>query len=192
MIRRAWPVLAALFLLTGCIGLKPPPAPANGFSATGRVSVRSGEASHYANFGWQSAPQSDLVSFGNPLGQTLAELEIRYRDAQPDYAMLTDADGKVRVGEPEQLLFDATGMRLPVAGLRWWLQGLPAPGAGAAETSASAAGQQIDQSGWHILASDFTETTPVQRGPRKIILTRGTMTVRIVISEWQWQFSPQS
>ncbi len=169
--------------------MKLPPVPQDGFSVSGRVSIRSGNDAHYANFGWQAEPQADRLSLGNPLGQTLAELEIRYLGTTPDYAILTDADGKARAGSPEALLFEATGMSLPVAGLRWWLQGVPAPGAAVAR--ATAEGQLIEQDGWIIVASDYAETRPTPRGPRKIVLTRDDVTVRIVISEWQWQTSLQ-
>ena len=180
-------VLAALLLLAGCAALKLPPAPLNGFSASGRISVRSGSDAHYANFGWQAEPQADRLSFGNPLGQILAELEVSYFDDAPIHAVLRDADGNAREGAPEVLLVDATGMQLPVAGLRWWMQGLPAPGK--ATSRETAEGRLIEQDGWRILASDFFEQTPVPRGPRKVELKRGDMTVRIVISEWQWQTS---
>ncbi len=176
-------------LLTGCAGMKVPPAPVDGFSASGRVSIRAGNDAHYANFGWQAEPQTDRLSLGNPLGQILAELEIHYLGDAPAYAVLTDADGKARSGAAEELLFDATGMHLPLAGLRWWLQGVPAPGL--ASNRSTADGQLIEQDGWRILASDFSETHPLRRGPRKIELTRGEVSVRIVISEWQWQTSPQ-
>lgn len=181
---RALVFLMAL-LLAGCAGMKLPPAPQDGFSANGRVIIRSGSESHYANFGWQAEPQTDRLSLGNPLGQTLAELEIHYLNGIPSYAVLHDADGRAQEGAPEALLRDATGMRLPVAGLRWWLQGVAAPGP--ASSRATADGQLIEQDGWRILASDFSQTQPVRRGPRKIELTRGEVSVRIVISEWQWQ-----
>lgn len=169
--------------------MRVPPVLNDGFSASGRMSIRNGSDSHYANFGWQSAPVSDQISLGNPLGQTVAELVIRYQGNQAIYATLTDAEGRTQAGEAEQLLFDNTGMRLPVFGLRWWLQGKAAPGE--AEIAHTEAGTQIDQAGWHILASDFSESSPSPRGPRKIVMTRADLAVRIVISEWQWQSTPQ-
>lgn len=187
MLRMLWVALA--FMLAGCAGLKTPPVPLDGFSASGRVSIRAGNDSHYANFGWQAEPQADRLSFGNPLGQTLAELEIHYRSDMPTFAILRDEDGKAQEGEPESLLYESTGMRLPVSALRWWLQGRPAPGL--ASTRSIDEGQLIEQDGWRVVASDFSETHPVPRGPRKIVLTRGDVTVRIVISEWQWQISPR-
>ncbi len=180
-------LLFLVLLVAGCAGLKTPIAPLDGFAASGRVSIRAGDESHYANFGWQAERQTDRLSFGNPLGQTLAELEIHYQQAVPTYAILRDSDGKAQTGEPESLLLKSTGMRLPVAGLRWWLQGLPAPGE--ANVQQTEAGRLIEQDGWRVLASDFAETSPALRGPRKIVLTRGDVTVRIVISEWQWQTS---
>ncbi len=181
-------VLACTLLLAACAGLKAPPAPQDGFSASGRVSVRSGEDAHYANFAWLAEARHDRLSLGNPLGQILAELEISHRDGEPGQAVLRDAEGGVRTGEAQTVLLEATGMRLPVAGMRWWLQGLPAPG----EASLSDDGQTrvIEQDGWIVQAGDFGQQNPL-RGPRRIVLTRGDMVVRIVISEWQWQNSPR-
>lgn len=182
--------LLCLLLLTACITPKLPPAPDKGFSATGRLSIRSGNDAHYANFGWQSAPDNDRLSFANPLGQTVAELEVMYQEDVPVYAVLRDADGQAQSGEPETLLYEATGMQLPVAGLRWWLQGLPAPGI--CQEKETEQGHQIEQDGWRVIASDYTESAPLRRGPHKVELTRDNITVRIVISEWQWQTSPQT
>lgn len=181
-------LLAGALLLAGCAGLKAPPAPQDGFSASGRVSIRSGEESHYANFAWLAQARLDRLSLGNPLGQILAELEISHQDGEPVQAVLRDAGGGVRTGEAEAVLLEATGMRLPVAGMRWWLQGLPAPG----EASLRDDGQirVIEQAGWIVQAGDFGQQNPL-RGPRRITLTHGDMVVRIVISEWQWQTSPR-
>lgn len=187
MLRGAWLVL--LLLLAGCAALKVPPVPLNGFSVSGRVSIRAGNDAHYANFAWQAESSRDRLSLGNPLGQILAELEIHYVNDVPVSAVLRDADGHARTGNAEALLREATGMSLPVSGLRWWLQGVPAPGD--ARTQFTEDGLQIEQDGWRIQASDFSETTPVRKGPRKIHLTRDDVSVRIAISEWQWQTLPQ-
>ena len=176
-------------LLTGCINMRVPAVLNDGFSASGRMSIRHGAESHYANFGWQSSPNSDQIALGNPLGQTVAELQIYYQKNQAVYATLTDAQGQIQAGEAEQLLFDNTGLRLPVFGLRWWLQGQAAPGE--AKISHDEVGTHIDQSGWQILASDYMQHSPTLRGPRKIVMTRADLAVRIIISEWQWQSTPQ-
>lgn len=182
--KRLGALLCAGMLLAGCAGMKLPPAPQDGFSASGRVVVRSGNDAHYANFGWQAAVGNDRLSLGNPLGQVLAELEIRYRGQVPVAAVLRDADGSVREGLPEAILLETTGMRLPVSGLHWWLQGLPAPGE--AQSRDTPDGRVIEQDGWLIVASDYEQTQPLRRGPRRIELSRGEVRVRIVISEWQW------
>ena len=185
MVRWMW--LVVLLLLTGCAALKMPPVPLNGFSASGRVSIRAGNDAHYANFAWQAEPSRDRLSLGNPLGQILAELEVQYVNDVPTSAVLRDAEGRAQSGNAEDLLRETTGMSLPVSGLRWWLQGLPAPGN--ARTQSTEDGLLIEQDGWRIQVSDFSETTPVRKGPRKIYLTRDDVSVRIAISEWQWQTS---
>ncbi|SFN97648.1 outer membrane lipoprotein LolB [Formivibrio citricus] len=177
-------LLSICLLLAACAGLQPPPPPLNGFSASGRVVVRAGNEAHYANFGWQAAQGMDRLSLDNPLGQTLAELEIDYRNNQPVRAVLRESSGASREGKPEALLLETTGMQLPVTGLRWWLQGKPAPGVAISRDTED--GRVIEQDGWHIATSDYAEAVPVKRGPRRIELSRGEISVRIVISEWQW------
>jgi len=185
---RRWLLLGVALLLGGCATT--PPAPVDGHSASGRVSIRNGGESHYANFEWESAPTRDRIALNTPLGQTVAELEVSYAGAKATHAVLRQRDGQARTAdEPDSLLAETTGFRLPVSGLRWWLLGRPAPGTAREEFIES--GKRIFQDGWQIDASQFSEPVPGRSVPGKLELRRDDLTVRIVISEWQWQTSTQ-
>lgn len=174
-------------LLAACT--TPPPAPLDGHSASGRVVIRNGGESHYANFEWESAPARDRIALNTPLGQTVAELEVSYSGTAVTLAVLRQGDGSSQVADdPDALLASATGFRLPVSGLRWWLLGRSAPGKAARE-EVTDTGKRIFQDGWQIDASQFSEPVPGQRVPGKLELRRDDLSVRIVISEWQWQTS---
>jgi outer membrane lipoprotein LolB len=181
-------VLFAAIMLSACMTM--PKAPEGGHSASGRISIRSGSDSHYANFEWESAPDGDRIALNNPLGQTVAQLQISYAGNVASHAVLRQSDGQSRsADEPDALLAEATGIRLPVSGLRWWLQGLPAPGD--AREEATETGRRIFQDGWQIDVSQFSEPAPGHHVPGKLELRRDDLVVRIVISEWQWQTSKQ-
>ena len=178
----------AVLALAGCTTL--PPAPQGGHSASGRVSIRNGSDAHYANFEWESAPTKDRIALNTPLGQTVAELHVSYVGEKAVHAVLRQSDGQSQsADEPDLLLAEATGWRLPVSGLRWWLLGRPAPGA--AREEATESGKRIFQDGWQIDASQFSEPAPGHSVPGKLELRRDDLVVRIVISEWQWQTSTQ-
>jgi outer membrane lipoprotein LolB len=181
-------VLMAALLLTACTTT--PLAPMGGHSASGRLSIRNGGDAHYANFEWESAPSRDRIALNTPLGQTVAELQVSYAGEKAVHAVLRQSDGQSQsADEPDLLLAEATGWRLPVSGLRWWLLGQPAPGAVREEATES--GKRIFQDGWQIDASQFSEPVPGRSVPGKLELRRDDLTVRIVISEWQWQTSNQ-
>lgn len=178
----------AVLVLAGCTTL--PPAPLGGHLASGRVSIRNGSDAHYANFEWESAPTKDRIALNTPLGQTVAELQVSYVGEKAVHAVLRQSDGQSQsADEPDLLLAEATGWRLPVSGLRWWLLGQPAPGA--AREEATESGKRIFQDGWQIDASQFSEPAPGHSVPGKLELRRDDLVVRIVISEWQWQTSTQ-
>src|SRR5690606_29403307 len=70
-------------------------------------------------FAWRDAGETQQLDLANPLGSTLARVDVR-----PGQAVLTRSDGTTDVAEnPDALVEQVLGSPIPVVGLRDWLQG---------------------------------------------------------------------
>ena len=124
LLRLAAMLGAALLAACTTVGPVPPDAaPAPGFELAGRMVVRYQDRAFSSAVRWKQAAGSDEIWFTAPLGQTLAHLQ-----ADGNGATLTTADQQqYRATSIESLTRSALGWRFPVAGLRYWVLGLPSP-----------------------------------------------------------------
>lgn len=189
---RRYLVVASL-LLNGCASVTPPttplpaesakaveprhPAVLQSFSLQGRVSVQYDEQSLSGQINWKAGAEQDDVLLSSPLGQGLARIQgnavgvILSRPGEPD----------IGAENVESLTQKALGFRLPLSGLRFWVQANPDP-ASASELNVSPAGivEGITQDGWKIDYLQYSENRP-----RKIHVTREGLQIRLVIDEWK-------
>nr|WP_280519718.1 lipoprotein insertase outer membrane protein LolB [Cupriavidus numazuensis] len=174
--------LGAPLLLAACASI----APSRGFDAgegsasqhyTGRFSanyVRYGrDEGVQGSFRWEEQGRNVRLDLLSPLGQTLAVVT-----ATPSGATL-DLPNKPPRNAPEvdSLLEEALGFALPVAGMRDWLHGRPAPGRPAKSTrDAEGRLSTLAQDGWSVRYVAWQEVpsgtqAPAPR-PRRIDLER--------------------
>ncbi|GAB3628629.1 lipoprotein insertase outer membrane protein LolB [Pandoraea terrae] len=177
--------------MAGCASLKAPASLAqDGVAAQtyhGRFAVRyeqHGEPRNtYGNFAWEQAGETITVQLLDPLGQTQAIVHSAPRGAS------LELPGKAPLTGPrlEDVMHDALGFALPVAGLRYWLQMQPAPGSTAQMTRDPTSGRpaSLRQDGWTIEYQAYFDADPVR--VKRLNLTRtlgGTpLDVRLVIDE---------
>ncbi len=87
---------------------------------------------------------------------------------------------------PEAVFRERVGWPLPVRGLRWWALGLPDPKT-TARTVLDPAGRlaRLEQHGWRV---DYPEYQSASAGelPRRILLTNGEVSIRVVIDSWKF------
>src|SRR5215472_2045437 len=188
--------VAALSLVAGCRTLPvaaPAPVPWDErrpllqarphFELGGRVAVASGEQGFNANLHWIQSDSRSQLTLQGPLGVGGVRISASGNDfiiVNPDGASL-DKDA-ARAELKERLGFDP-----PIARLRYWIQGVPDPGAPAHE-QLDAAQQRLtslEQDGWRI---DYTSYTAV-RGewlPARLSMQRDDVRVRLLVDEWQW------
>lgn len=157
-------------------------AGAQAFDRVGRfaVSVEHRDGKRDAvqgGFAWHDAGRELLLDLANPLGSTLARVQVL-----PGVAILTRSNGDTETASsPDGLVDQVLGSPIPVGGLRDWLRGQT----GAAPVSSlqkNAAGQitQFQQAGWQIALSRYDSA-----GPRLLQLNRSEasrdISVRLVI-----------
>jgi outer membrane lipoprotein LolB len=196
---RAWALLV-LLLMTGCATQpRSPPTPTIDPSASawasrrahleprqhwvfdGRLAVQNGNEGGQAKIHWvQTGPAFDLKIMA-PLGQGTYQL---HGDAR-GVVMTTPKNGQFTAPDLATLMNTHLHWNLPVAGARYWMLGLPAPGSDPDNLRLDEQGLLTDmaQDGWRISVLDY-QTVGDTVLPRKLFLTANDLKLRLAITQW--------
>ena len=92
------------------------------YQTRGSFVYNGGETKTYAKFFWQQyTPEKYRLLLTNPLGSRELELTV-----EPDLARLTTKDGQTHMSDvPSELIYQLTGMEIPLGDLTAWLVGSP-------------------------------------------------------------------
>ncbi|MCG2575396.1 lipoprotein insertase outer membrane protein LolB [Dechloromonas sp. XY25] len=128
---------------------------------------------------WTHQHDSDRILVANPLGYGVAEI-----DASPTISRLRTADGKEREsGDPDALIEDVTGLRLPVARLPGWLLGRAGSNARIAADALGRPGQ-LREAGWQV-DYFYDDERPTALPARLTISRPGELELKLRIEEWR-------
>lgn len=158
--------------------LAPTAAPPSEFELAGRIAVRYQDRGFSSAVRWKQNAGSDELWLTAPLGQTLA-----YLQADANGATLTAADQKqYRAASIESLTRSALGWRFPVAGLRYWVLGRPAPqmAPDAVERDGADRITRLKQDDWQVT---FNYAAPAAARPSRIEVAGPDAQIRLVIDE---------
>lgn len=133
-------------------------------------------------FNWVQAGERVDVSLSSPLGQTLAKISVT-----PSGATLEQNGEPPRsAADIDTLTHEALGWRLPVSGLRDWLQGYATAQDGSRFTASPVNNEVVTRDGWRLRYVSWHDTAPRVQ-PRRIDVSRPAgpqseaMEIRIVI-----------
>jgi outer membrane lipoprotein LolB len=182
--------LVGVLLLVGCAG----PAVLEGYSLEqraahlanlqtwsieGRLAVSDGHQNWQAGVNWRQSDENYAIDLIGPLGQ--GRLDIR---GDADGVTLRDGERLLSAADPETLLARAGIAPVPIAGLRHWLLGLPAP-AGSARPVIDDDGllRRLQQDGWQIVYVNYVTVDDIAM-PQRIDARRDELDVRLLINRW--------
>lgn len=179
-------LLLTLVLLAGCatapVAVQRPAQADAPFAFNGRVAFKQGEQRDSAGIRWVHHDADDEILLLAPLGQTVARI---HRDERE---VTLDAAGKhYGAQDMETLMQQALGWQLPLTGLRYWVNALPAPDS-KFEIERDANGQigTLRQQGWEITYTRYAADT-MDALPLRMNLRREGVDVVLVIDEWEAQ-----
>ena len=192
MIRSA-AACAVLLLLSGCATL-PPPVDAGSWTERraelqalrswaldGRVAVATADEGFSGGLSWHQDGTQAEINLRGLLGGTALSIRL-----DGDEMIVTDASGASIAGlAAREYVASEIGAPLPVAELRYWLVGVPAPGTGHQETiggDGRLAG--LEQAGWKLRYSRYTAVGSLAL-PARIEVESETARLRLVVSSWQ-------
>lgn len=143
--------------------------------ANGRVAVSVDGDGATANLDWRQSGATSNISLSGPFG--VGALLVELRD---DGLSLEDGrGGRLEGADAEALLEQRLGTSVPLRALRYWMLGIPAPGA----PWDPAGDASFDQAGWRVSVARFG---PSDAGPLpvRLDLVHGAARVRLAVSRW--------
>ena len=186
--------LAVALMLAGCQTVPVAPAPSvawtvrrpalqhlNRFGLHGRVAVAVDKQGFNAGLRWSQSGAMTRLALTGPLGA--GGVEVTAEGA--DLSVVTSSGKRLDAAAARTELEDKLGFEPPISSLRYWVLGVPDPGAPA---SVQLDPQQrlirLTQEGWQI---DYAAYMPVGAEwlPRLLTLQRTGVRVRMVVDGWQ-------
>ena len=134
------------------------------------------------NLSWRERGEHFDVRLTGPLGAG----GMRAQGTLDQVTIDTDKGEHLVTRQPDVLVERTLGWSFPLAPLRYWVRGLPAPG-DYARISVGEDGrlQSITQDGWRVSYQAYT--TPIGAPsalPRKIVLDNDETRIRLVVDRW--------
>lgn len=197
-LRPFWISLLAALLLSGCASIESSQtnvewqthqqrlASISQYQSSGKLGYISPEQRQSLNFRWQHAPQSSQLRLTTFLGQTALNLKIT-----PTGAVVDTYDDKTYTStNAESLIYQLTGLTIPVEQLHDWLLGRPTSADGYLlnETNTLATlRKEINGQTWQLDYLNYKDVLvdgialPL---PQKLKLKQQDTSINIVISKW--------
>jgi len=186
----------ALLLLAGCTTTPPRPQPLDrelawqtrqqvlthihSWSLSGRLGIQTDYEGWHVSIQWQQQASRYDIHLTAPLGQGSLKLE-----GDESGVLLQSSDGEsVSAKDPGELLYQQFGWRVPVAALRYWVLGLPAPGDAKPTLDEYGRLSHLQQAGWEITFLDYEGHDGIEL-PGRVFVNNHNAKVRLVIGEWQ-------
>lgn len=189
-------LLVFLLLLTACTTLEEVPDSLNTGSwqthqaslagmhywfLTGRAAINNGVESWQVNLLWLQQGDEFQIRLSGPFGA--GQVQLTGNTAQVE--LLTSDNERFYSPNIDTLLYERTGVKMPVAELRYWLVGLPSP-AGKETASIDKHGRLslLQQGNWRVRYKRYVPVNGLVL-PQKIFADKQDLDVRVVIDEWK-------
>jgi len=188
---RWWATVGALLLVAGCAVHRPPPATvlpwaqreqrlqqASQWALDGRAAVAVGTQGWQASLDWRQQGGSSEVHLAGPFGAGATMLTLG-----PDGLSV---NGAAPSPDEQARLEEIVGFEMPMGELRYWLLGVPTPGAPVTDLERNALDRAsgFSQEGWS-LHFDRYESVGGDALPGLMRLERGNVRVRIAVDRWE-------
>lgn len=151
-----------------------------GWNIDGRISISYEEEAWHATLLWQQINQAYQIRLFGPFGAGAIEL-----NGSPESVVLIQDGQQQYSQDPELLLSQQVGFKVPIKGLRYWVVGQQIPDKPATlELDELGRLTQLQQGGWKIRYHAYTKTNGYSM-PSKIFMNNKGLDVRIIIDRWQ-------
>ena len=151
------------------------------YSLNGRVAVAANGQGFSASLRYQQLPLSSNLALDGPLGIGGLRVVLEGEDLEIETSRGQKLDGDAARAELEHRL----GIALPLAELRWWLLGIPAPGDAAVNQDVGT-GEIHDfvQAGWRVSINSRAAGLGFSL-PQRLTAEREGARLKLLVERWQ-------
>lgn len=186
---------AVALLASGCATIPEPGLPGDwparrdalqmldDWSLSGRIAVAAGSEGFSGGLSWQQRGETAEITLRGPMGGVAILIHVEGGEV-----VVTDERGATHGGEGAQRFIAENfgpGSPLPIAEMRFWLVGVPAPGSPHQE--ALGADQRLaalHQSGWQVRYDRYGSVDKLAL-PERIELTTEGLRLRVAVADWR-------
>jgi len=193
-------LLVVMLAFSGCAIIRKPPSSTPGIDNATAWQQRLGTMQRFGNWSlqgrvatgqllgwtgnlsWRERGEHFDVRLSGPLGAggmrangTLDQVEIQTDDGKHFFTR-----------DPDSLVKKTLGWSFPLAPLRYWARGVPAPG-DYQQISVDKQGQltALRQNGWKLSYIEYTTPAGAPTSlPRRVVLDNGETRIRLVVDRW--------
>jgi len=151
------------------------------YSLNGRVAVAANGQGFSASLRYEQMPRSSNLALDGPLGIGGLRVVLEGEELQIATSRGEKLDGEAARAELERRL----GFALPLAELRWWLLGIPAPGETAVNQDAGT-GEIHDfmQAGWRVSINSRAAGLGFSL-PQRLTAEREGARLKLLVERWR-------
>jgi outer membrane lipoprotein LolB len=147
----------------------------------GRMAVAAGSEGFSGGLSWRQDGAQAEIELRGPMGGRAISIRVK-----GEAISVTDGDGTTVDGDDaRRLVVRHVGTALPIAELRYWLVGAPAPGTPHEESLGDDQRlASLDQSGWRVGYSSYRGVGDLVLPSRMEITTAG-LRLRLAVADWR-------
>ena len=147
---------------------------------SGRVGVVTAKDGGSGSLDWKQRGAELSFDFRGPLGAGAVHME---GDAEALHVQSSRGDDFVTT-DPEQDFTTHLHMPMPVFSMRYWLLGIPDPGAPYSKTvDARGEPMNLKQRDWSVEYQEYAEVQGLSL-PVRFTLTRGEVRIKVAVNQW--------
>ncbi len=153
----------------------------NDWFLNGRIAIINGQESWHMSMKWQRHDDKYILDLSGPFGAGHAQLT-----GTKDGVVLVDADQNYFFADnPDRLLQEVTGLRMPVQSLLYWMRGLPDWNVENENQKLDSYGRLalLEQAGWRIRFKRYINVDKHEL-PQKIFIDGFDLKVKIFVDDW--------
>ncbi len=153
----------------------------NSWKIKGRISIKNGKESGTATLHWNQVNSDYELRVITPFGQGTYLLK-----GSPNRVTMQGPKNEILTADtPDELLYEGLGWTVHLAGLMYWIRGIPEPDIDYSQLLLDREGRlsEMEQSGFNVSVQRYTDQDGVSL-PGKLFIKNDNIQLKMVIQNW--------